>query len=102
MYYYLRKKYVSEGEKPSISKIISIVSVSSSIGPVLTSPMDTIKTRFMNSSYKYNSLVEAIIDIKKKDGIKGFFKGLEYRLIRVCGGQMITFFIIENLDYHFK
>jgi hypothetical protein len=102
LYYYLRKKYIDEGEKPDILKIISIVSVSSSIGPVITSPIDTIKTRFMNPNYKYNSIYESIIDIKRKEGIKGFFKGLEYRLLRVCGGQMITFFIIENLTYHFK
>lgn len=99
LYYYLRKKYISESEKPSILKICSIVSLSSSIGPIITSPLDTIKTRFMNPNYLYNSIYESISDIYRKEDIRGFYKGLEYRLLRVCGGQMITFFIIENLIY---
>jgi hypothetical protein len=100
LYYKLRKEYINEKEKPSNLKICSIVLFSSSLGPILTSPIDTIKTRFMNPNYKYKSIKEAIVDIKTKDGIKGFYKGLVLRILRVSGGQMITFMVIENLLYY--
>jgi hypothetical protein len=100
IYYKLRDLYIKENEKPSALKICSIVAVSSSIGPTITSPLDTIKTRFMNPNYKYENIKSCIQDIHKTNGLKGFFKGLELRLIRVCGGQMITFVVIENLLFY--
>ncbi len=100
LYYDLRKKYIKEYEKPSILKICSIVAISSSVGPMITAPIDTIKTRFMNPKYNYNNMKEAYYDIYTKENIKGFYKGLGLRILRVSGGQMITFIIIENLLYY--
>jgi hypothetical protein len=102
LYYNLRKKYIEEYEKPSIFKICSIVAVSSSVGPIITAPIDTIKTRYMNSKYHYKNIKEAFYHIYNTENIKGFYKGLGLRLIRVSGGQMITFIVIENLCYYTK
>jgi len=100
IYYKLRTMFIKENEKPNIFKIIGSSLFSSSIGPVLTSPVDTLKTRFMNPKYKYNSILEAIKEIIKNEGIGAFYKGLGFRLLRVCGGQAITFCVVENLLYY--
>lgn len=100
IYYKLRKLHVKEGEIPNILKIITMTLFSSSVGPILTSPIDTIKTRFMNPNYKYNNLIEAFVDIKTREGVKGFYNGIVFRLLRVCGGQAITFCVVENLLYY--
>jgi hypothetical protein len=54
----------------------------------------------MNPNYKYKNILEAFKDIKKTQGLKGFYNGITFRLIRVCGGQIITFCVVENLMYY--
>jgi hypothetical protein len=100
VYYKLRNMFINEKEKPSMSKIISFSLFSSSIGPILTSPIDVIKTRFMNPKYNYKSIFEAFRDILRNEGIKSFYKGIDVRLMRVCGGQAVTFCVVENLLYY--
>jgi hypothetical protein len=100
IYYKLRTLFIKEDERPNILKIIGASLFSSSIGPILTSPIDTLKTRFMNPNYNYTSIFGAIRDIIKNEGIKTFYKGIGFRLIRVCGGQAITFCVVENLLYY--
>ena len=102
IYYKLRQFFIKENEKPSILKIIFSTMISSSIGPILTSPIDTVKTRFMNPKYNYKNIMEAVRDITRNEGILSFYNGIGFRLIRVCGGQMITFCVVENLMYYTK
>jgi len=100
IYYKLRTMFIKENEKPNMLKIIASSLFSSSIGPILTSPIDTLKTRYMNPKYKYNSIIQAIKEIIKNEGISTFYKGIGFRLLRVCGGQAITFCVVENLLYY--
>ena len=100
VYYKLRNFFIKENEKPNIFKIVFATLLSSSIDPILTSPIDTIKTRFMNPKYNYKNVFEATKDIIKNEGISTFYKGLGFRLIRVSGGQIITFCVVENLLYY--
>ena len=101
IYYKLRSMFIKKNEKPSISKIVGFTLFSSSIGPLLTSPIDTIKTRFMNPKYNYKNITEASKDILQKEGVGAFYKGIGFRLTRVCGGQAITFCVVENLLHYF-
>lgn len=99
IYYKLRNKFVKKNEKPILFNIIISSSISSSIGPILTGPVDTIKTRFMNPIFNYKTMKEAYKDILKNEGIKGFYKGIGFRLVRVVGGQIVCFSVIEYLVY---
>ena len=74
LYYYLRKHFIDEKERPNFLKICMISLTSSSIGPIITSPLDTIKTRMMNSKYSnnenYRSIISSFIEIKNKEVIE--------------------------------
>jgi hypothetical protein len=102
IYYKLRNKFIDDKEKPNIFKIASSALISSSIGPILNNPFDVIKTRYQNPKYNYPSLKYAANDIIKNDGFRMLWKGIELRLLRVSGGQVITFLVIENLTYNFN
>lgn len=102
IYYQLRNILMPENERPKFWQIICASSISSSIGPTITNPLDVLKTRYMNPKYNYNKISDAVISIFKNEGIKAFYKGLGLRLIRVSGGQVITFIVIENLMYYTK
>lgn len=100
VYYKLRNLFIKNEQKPNFMKIAIASMISSSIGPIITNPIDVLKTRYMNPKYKYNSILDAVKQILEKEGIETFYKGLNLRLLRVCGGQIITFTVIENLIYY--
>lgn len=102
VYYKLKEIIMGENEKLNLYKIVLCSLISSSLGPIITNPIDVLKTRYMNPKYEYSNIFKAIKDIKKNEGMGAFFKGLNLRLFRVCGGQVITFLVIENLMYHTK
>jgi len=70
--------------------------ISGSIGPILNNPIDVIKTRLQIHPQK-PSIPLIIRDIYQKNGIRGYFKGIIPRLIRIIPGQGITFFIYDFL-----
>jgi hypothetical protein len=54
----------------------------------------------MNPKYNYKNILEAFRDIMQNEGTKAFYKGIDVRLMRVCGGQAVTFCVVENLLYY--
>jgi hypothetical protein len=103
IYYKLRKYMVKEDDiKPTLYQIILPSLLSSSIGPIITQPFDIIKTRFQTPSYNYKSVGDAFFRIYKEEGLRAFFKGLGLRIIRVGGGQIIVFSVVEKLTYYLK
>jgi solute carrier family 25 S-adenosylmethionine transporter 26 len=100
VYYKIRNSLIDINDKPSLSQIIFATSISSSIGPILTNPVDVLKTRYMNPKYNYGKIGNAFSDIIKNEGVHVLYKGLGIRLFRICGGQIITFSIVENLMYY--
>ena len=101
IYYKLRQLIIKENEKPNILKIMLASLVSGSIGPIINNPFDVIRTRFQNPKYNYTSLIDSFKDIIKNEGVKTLWKGVELRLMRVGGGQVIIFSIVENMTYYF-
>ena len=70
--------------------------VSGSIGPILNNPIDVVKTRMQASNSNVNVL-NVIQKVFAQDGLKGFYKGLGPRLLRIVPGQGITFGVYEFL-----
>jgi hypothetical protein len=104
IYHEIRKKIIKENETPNIFKIAMAGMISGSVGPLLNNPFDVVKTRFMNPTYnkKYTNIPNTLITILKEEGIGSLYKGMGLRMIRVGGGQAITFTVIENLMYYFN
>lgn len=62
----------------------------------LVTPADVIKTRFQIGN-NYNNIIECAYDIYKKEGIKIFWRGGLWRVIKSSPQFGITLFIYENL-----
>lgn len=71
--------------------------ISGSIGPIVNNPIDVIKTR-LQIHPKKQSIPVIIREIYQKNGIRGYFKGIIPRLIRIIPGQGITFFTYDFLQ----
>ena len=63
-------------------------------------PVDVVKTRMQNGSY--SSSLECARQIARKDGFKGFYKGVLPRMNRVCLEVGLAFCIFDTVMDVFK
>ena len=61
-------------------------------------PIDVVKTQMQGlDAKKYNGTLDCLMSIWKNDGIRGFYKGAETRMLRVVLDVAITFTIVEQI-----
>jgi solute carrier family 25 citrate transporter 1 len=74
--------------------------IGGSISTVCNNPIDVVKTRMQGlNSHQYNSTLNCIRIIIKKEGVYAFYKGLIPRLMRVIPGQGIIFASYEKISH---
>ena len=61
-------------------------------------PIDVVKTQMQGlDAKKYNGTLDCLLSIWKNDGVRGFYKGAETRMMRVVLDVAITFTIVEHI-----
>lgn len=65
----------------------------------LTTPMDVIKTRLMNSDCRYSSFLDALTQISSKEGLPAFFSGVDSRLLHKIPANGLFFLFYEAFRY---
>jgi solute carrier family 25 folate transporter 32 len=72
--------------------------LSKSAATVLTSPIEVIKTRLRSSKVDLAQNIRSIsVEIFKREGMRGFYKGVGTALIRILPGQCLTFVTFETV-----
>ncbi|ETI25576.1 hypothetical protein G647_02350 [Cladophialophora carrionii CBS 160.54] len=69
-------------------------SIGGSLGTLLNTPLDVVKTRIqaatrakgMTVTAKYNWAFPALVTVAREEGIRGLYKGLTAKLLRFCPG----------------
>jgi solute carrier family 25 (mitochondrial citrate transporter), member 1 len=111
VYYYLKKNLnnYQDSEVKAYQKFLLGVT-SSSISPLLNTPIDTAKTRLQNqssninnlSNKQYTGLFDCIQKIYKYEGYRSLWKGCFPRILRLAPGQGISFttyeYVISKLE----
>lgn len=65
---------------------------------VVSSPVDVVKTRYMNSvKSQYNNILHCIMSLWKKHGFFGFYKGFYPALVRLGTWNTFTFLSYEKI-----
>jgi solute carrier family 25 folate transporter 32 len=81
----------------TLNTIIATV-LSKSFATVVTSPIEVIKVRLRSSTVSVNENVRGICrQIYRKEGMRGFYKGVGTALIRILPGQCLTFVTFETV-----
>jgi solute carrier family 25 (mitochondrial citrate transporter), member 1 len=80
--------------------------------PVVTGPMDVIKTRLMAQNKAaalaagkepaYRGLLDALVKIPREEGIRALWKGLLPRLMRIPPGQAIVWGVSDQITGVFE
>ena len=71
-------------------------------GPLVSAPMDIVKTRFqsidgVNGTYKYTGIHNAVTSIAKEEGLKTLWRGLLPRVMRLALGQAVTWTVTDKI-----
>ncbi|XP_028172525.1 peroxisomal membrane protein PMP34 [Ostrinia nubilalis] len=74
--------------------------VAGSINVILTSPLWVVNTRMKLEKNLYNSLIEGLVDIGKKEGARGLWSGTIPSLLLVSN-PAIQFMVYETVKRHF-
>ncbi|CAB1348959.1 unnamed protein product [Coregonus sp. 'balchen'] len=71
------------------------------ITTIVASPVDVVKTRFMNSSAgKYNSAINCAITMMRNEGPKAFYKGFMPSFLRLGSWNIVMFVTYEQIKIH--
>ncbi|KAL2613289.1 hypothetical protein R1flu_024981 [Riccia fluitans] len=96
-------------EKLAVQYELGSAFFSSSIASALTNPADIVKTRIqiqgksnVNSSTQYNGALDAARSIYRKEGVRGFTKGMSSRVLWVAPSATITFTTFDQLMKRFN
>ena len=102
MVYEQAKMYQQEYPQTLVPKSIELLilaSVSKIFASVCTYPYQVVKARMQTESRllleNYNGVGDTIKSITKKEGIRGFYKGMGINIVRVLPGTCITFGVYE-------
>ena len=72
--------------------------VAGAVSVLGNNPIDVVKTQMQGlDAKKYKNFVDCIFQIAKHDGVRGFYKGVEARMIRVILDVAITFTLVEQI-----
>jgi len=72
------------------------------VGVTACSPADVVKTRTMNAAQgQYNGMLDCAMQVARRDGARGFFKGWLPAYTRFGPQTVITFLVLEQLTLRF-
>ncbi len=94
---YLKGKGWQEGIKTHLSCSL----FASFVVATTTSPVDVIKSRWMNQNGQYTNVYQCARDLFIKEGFGGFYKGYIFNWLRIGPHTVITFLVYEKLRHHF-
>lgn len=94
---------------PHTSPVIHLLNgaIAGAVAQTLTYPFDLLRRRFQvlnmgNSElgFKYNSVMDALVTIGRKEGFRGYYKGLTANIFKVVPSMAVSWLTFESLkDY---
>uniref|UniRef100_A0A914W0R7 Solute carrier family 25 member 32 n=1 Tax=Plectus sambesii TaxID=2011161 RepID=A0A914W0R7_9BILA len=101
-YDYLKERKCKRLNIPATSKLdttdyLLYSSVSKIFAVTTTFPYQVVRTRLQDQHVQYRGVVDVVVKTYKREGIRGFYKGLLPSNLRVLPAICITFVVYENV-----
>jgi solute carrier family 25 (mitochondrial folate transporter), member 32 len=79
--------------------LLAISTLSKVFAGVITYPYQVLRTRLQiyDAVREYPGVTDAVIQIWRKEGLNGFYKGLAPNILKVLPGTWVTFLVYENM-----
>ncbi|XP_022103614.1 mitochondrial folate transporter/carrier-like [Acanthaster planci] len=97
----LRQRVGDESSSTKLSSLEYIVfaALSKMFAVVTTYPYQVVRSRLQDQHHTYNGVLDTILKTYRREGWKGFYKGLSANLLRVVPACCITFVVYENISH---
>ena len=98
--------YHGDVEQMNTLELISFAAISKTFAAVCCYPYQVIKSRLQVQheyvEHRYTGVKNTITSICRREGIRGFYKGLGVNVIRVLPGTCVTFAVYEAMSKFFR
>lgn len=90
---------MKHGAEPSTLDTLITTTVGKVIAASATYPYQVVRARLQsyNAATEYKGLMDAVKQIRRQEGIQGFYKGMGPGLVRVLPSVWVTFLVAEKL-----
>ncbi|BFZ65131.1 hypothetical protein YB2330_006294 [Saitoella coloradoensis] len=100
VYEHLRSFFRPDGSQPSASEKLLSGAIAGGVAQTITYPADVLRRRFQVNTmkgieYGYTGLGDAVRTIWRKEGIKGFYKGLGPNVLKVVPSMAASWMTYE-------
>lgn len=93
-----------KGGKEGLTNLdyLSLSAASKMFAGSITYPYQVVRSRLQtyDAAKKYNGVRDVVVQIYRKEGMRGFYKGLAPNLIRVLPSTCVTFLVYENMKFY--
>ncbi|CAN6852617.1 unnamed protein product [Brassica oleracea] len=98
-----KKKFPQFGVNSSVEGLV-LGGLAGGLGAYLTTPLDVVKTRLpvQGTTIKYKGWLDAVGQIRRKEGREGFFRGSVPRVMLYLPASALTFMAAEFLRESFR
>ncbi|OXV06024.1 hypothetical protein Egran_06208 [Elaphomyces granulatus] len=82
--------------------LIIISTLSKMFAGCITYPYQVLRSRLQtyDAAIVYRGVIDVIVQVWRKEGVNGFYKGLGPSIIRVLPSTWVTFLVYENVKMH--
>lgn len=99
---FLVDKYEKLGREPGVVELLGCGMLSSSLAMTVTYPLNLVRTRLQASgvpgSAQYTGLLDVITQTMKRDGAKGFFRGIAPNSLKVLPASSISYAVFDYVQ----
>ncbi|KAI9836689.1 MAG: hypothetical protein M1819_001325 [Sarea resinae] len=88
----------------SNSDYLACSAVSKSLAGTITYPYQVVKARLQtyDAGTTYKSATDVVVQLWRREGASGFYKGLGPNIVRVLPATCVTFVVYENTKYYLQ
>ena len=99
---YVARLYQAAGVEPGIPELLGCGMVSSTTAMLATYPLNVIRTRMQTGGMpgfpEYKTVGDCCADILRRDGVKGFYRGIAPSLAKVLPASSISYAVYDVLS----
>uniref|UniRef100_A0A0N8ECP2 Solute carrier family 25 member 32 n=1 Tax=Daphnia magna TaxID=35525 RepID=A0A0N8ECP2_9CRUS len=88
--------------KLATSEYLSFAALSKLFAATATYPYQVVRARLQDQYRDYKGVMDVISQTWRREGVRGFYKGLLPNLLRVTPATALTFVVYENVSYALK
>lgn len=99
---YVARRYQAAGAEPGIPELLGCGMASSTTAMLATYPLNVIRTRMQTGGMPgfpaYKTASDCLVDVARREGVRGLYRGIAPSLAKVLPASSISFAVYDTLS----